>query len=188
MKKRWSASGGWPSPARSSLPVLLLGLTASWATVAQTLETLETVAVAENVRKGEGVERVPKSSGASVPFEVAGDAILTPLTGRRGDPVRGRQIVADRRTGLCLLCHPAPIAEERFQGDLAPDLAGVGGRLTEGQLRLRVVDSRRLNPSSIMPAYFRAEGVERVARDRAGQTVLDAGQVEDVVAWLATLR
>lgn len=179
MTRRWPARGGWPSPARMRWSVLLLGLAVPWATMAQT---------AEDVEMGESEKRVPKASRASTPVEVAGDAILAPLTGRRGDPARGRQIVADRRTGLCLLCHPAPIAEERFQGDLAPDLAGVGGRLTEGQLRLRVVDSRRLNPSSIMPAYFRAEGFERVARDRAGQTVLDAGQVEDVVAWLATLR
>ena len=127
-------------------------------------------------------------TGPTLSFVVTGDAIVEPLAGRRGDPQRGRRIVADRRIGLCLLCHPAPIAEERFQGDLAPDLAGVGSRLSEGQLRLRLVDSRRLNPASIMPAYYRAAGFERVARDRAGQTILDAGQVEDVVAWLVTLR
>ncbi len=119
---------------------------------------------------------------------VEGDAIPDALTAVPGDPARGRRIAADRRVGLCLLCHPAPIPEERFQGNLAPDLAGVGGRLSEGQLRLRMVDSRRLDPRSIMPAFHRATGLARVARDREGQPVLDAQQVEDVVAWLLTLK
>jgi sulfur-oxidizing protein SoxX len=119
---------------------------------------------------------------------IDGDAMPEPLTTLPGDPVRGRQIVADRRSGLCLLCHPAPIPEERFQGDLAPDLAGVGSRLTEGQLRLRIVDSRRVLPESIMPAFHRTNGLRRVAREREGQPVLDPQQVEDVVAWLRTLK
>ena len=132
--------------------------------------------------------RAATPAASAEPFVVDDDAIAEPRAGRRGDPARGQRIVADRRTGSCLLCHAAPIAEEPFQGDLAPDLAGVGARLTEGQLRLRVVDSRRLNPASIMPAYYRADGFERVARDRAGRTILDVGQVEDVVAWLASLK
>jgi sulfur-oxidizing protein SoxX len=119
---------------------------------------------------------------------IEGDAMPEALTGVAGDPDRGRRVVADRRTGMCLLCHPAPIPEERFQGDLAPDLAGVGARLTEGQLRLRIVDSRRVFPESIMPAFHRVTGLERVAREREGKPVLDAQQVEDVVAWLQTLK
>lgn len=118
----------------------------------------------------------------------AHEAIPAPLTGARGDPARGRAIVANRQVGLCLLCHSGPFPEERFQGNLAPDLAGAGRRWTEGQLRLRIVDSSRINPATIMPAYHRTEGLVRVAPAWRGKPVLTAEQVEDVVAFLTTLR
>jgi sulfur-oxidizing protein SoxX len=114
-------------------------------------------------------------------------AIEKSLTGTKGDPARGRAIVADRHVGLCLLCHSAPIPEERFQGELAPDLKGVAGRLSEGQLRLRIVDSSRVNPATIMPSYYRTEGFVRIAPAFRGKTVLSAEQIEDVVAYLMTL-
>ena len=104
------------------------------------------------------------------------------------DAERGRAIVADRHVGLCLLCHRAPIPEERFQGDLAPDLAGVGARLSEEQIRARIIDASRSNPDTIMPAYFRTEGLTRVAPAYRGKTILSAQQIEDVVAYLVTLR
>lgn len=116
------------------------------------------------------------------------DTIDAPLDGLRGDPARGRRIVTNRQKGLCLLCHPGPFPEERFQGDLAPDLAGVGARLSEGQLRARVVDARRANPATIMPAYRRSAGFERVGGAWAGRALLEPQDVEDVVAFLATLR
>ena len=119
---------------------------------------------------------------------VAADSIPESLTGARGDPARGRAIVVNRQLGLCLLCHSGPFEEQRFQGELAPDLKGTGARLSEGQLRLRIVDSSRVNAASIMPAYYRTEGLERVAPAFQGKTVLSAEQVEDVVAFLATLR
>ena len=118
----------------------------------------------------------------------AADSLPAPLAARPGDPALGRAIVADRSRGLCLLCHAAPIAEERFQGNLAPTLAGVGGRLTPGQLRLRLVDSRRLNPETIMPPYFATEGLTGVAGAWRGRTILQAEEIEDVVAYLVTLR
>lgn len=120
--------------------------------------------------------------------EVVGDAIPAPLTATPGDPARGRSIVANRQTGLCLLCHSGPFPEERFQGNLATSLAGAGSRWTAGQLRLRIVDSRRLNPDSPMPAFHRTEGLQRVAPAWRGRPILDAQQVEDVVAFLQTLR
>lgn len=119
---------------------------------------------------------------------MAGDDMPAALEGAVGDPARGRAIVASRQTGLCLLCHRAPIPEERFQGDLAPDLAGAGARWTPAQLRLRLVDARRLNPDSIMPPYYRAQGLTRVGQAWQGKTLLNAQQLEDLVAYLATLK
>ncbi|PYM79665.1 MAG: sulfur oxidation c-type cytochrome SoxX [Candidatus Rokuibacteriota bacterium] len=118
----------------------------------------------------------------------AQDAIPESLTGARGDAARGRTIVANRQVGLCLLCHSGPFPEERFQGNLAPDLRGAGTRWSEGQLRLRIVDSSRINPATIMPAYHRSEGLARVAPAWRGKPVLSAQQIEDVVAFLMTLR
>lgn len=116
------------------------------------------------------------------------DSLPQSLTGRPGDPARGRAIVANRTVGLCLLCHSAPIPEERFQGTLAPTLAGAGSRSTPGQLRLRLVDPARLNPDTIMPPYYRTTGLQRVAKPFEGKTILTAEQIEDVVAYLATLK
>ena len=117
----------------------------------------------------------------------AGDSIPASLTGAKGDPARGRAIVANRQVGLCLLCHSGPFPEERFQGDLAPDLRSAA-RLSEGQIRQRIVDSTKINPQSIMPAYYRSEGLERVAPAYRGKTILAAEQIEDVVAYLTTLK
>ena len=118
----------------------------------------------------------------------ADDAIPQSLTGVKGDAARGRAIVASRQVGLCLLCHSGPFPEERFQGNLAPDLTGAGSRRSEGQLRLRIVDSGRVNPATIMPAYHRTEGLVRVAPAYRGKPVLSAEQIEDVVAFLMTLK
>jgi L-cysteine S-thiosulfotransferase len=118
----------------------------------------------------------------------AQDAISESLTGARGDAARGRAIVANRQVGLCLLCHSGPIPEERFQGNLAPDLRGAGRRWTEGQLRQRIVDSSRINPATIMPAYYKTEGLTRVAPAFRDKPILTAAQIEDVVAYLVTLR
>ena len=121
-------------------------------------------------------------------YKVIGDAIPVSLTGAAGDPAKGRAIVANRQVGLCLLCHSGPFPEERFQGTLAPDLAGAGTRSSPGQLRLRIVDSTRINPATIMPPYYRIDDLTRVAPTFAGKPVLNAEQIEDVIAYLATLK
>ena len=118
----------------------------------------------------------------------ASESLPSSLTGAAGDPVSGKKIVLDRHVGLCLLCHSGPFPEERFQGDLGPTLAGVGARLSAGQIRLRIVDASRVNPQTIMPPYYRKEGLSRVAPSHAGKTVLTAQQIEDVVAFLSTLK
>jgi sulfur-oxidizing protein SoxX len=119
------------------------------------------------------------------------DGIAAPLGGLAGDASRGQAIVANRQVGLCVLCHQMPDAlgvPVAFQGNLAPSIAGAGSRWNPAQLRLRIVDSRKLNPDSIMPAYHRTEGLARVGAAWQGRPVLDAQQVEDVVAFLVTLK
>jgi L-cysteine S-thiosulfotransferase len=115
------------------------------------------------------------------------DSIPASLTGARGDAARGRAIIANRQVGLCLLCHTGPFPEERFQGNLAPDLRNAA-RLTEGEIRLRLVDPGRVNPQTIMPAYYRTEGLTGVAPAYRGKPVLTAEQIEDVIAYLITLK
>lgn len=133
--------------------------------------------------------RVEAQSASGVrPYAVVADAIPERLTAVPGDAARGRAIVTSRQVGLCLLCHAGPFPEERFQGTLAPDLAGAGKRWSDGQLRLRLVDSRRLNPQSIMPAYHRTDHLTRVGSAWRGQPVLNAQQIEDVIALLRSLR
>jgi len=121
------------------------------------------------------------------PYVIVDGAIAVSLTGQPGDPKRGRSIVVNRQN-TCVLCHSGPFAEQKFQGDLAPNLAGAGSRWTEGQLRLRMVDASRLNPATIMPSYYRVDGLERVGTAWRGKPILSAEQIEDVVAYLATLR
>lgn len=117
----------------------------------------------------------------------AQDSLPSSLTGSKGDPVKGREIVSNRQLGLCLLCHSGPFPEERFQGNLAPDLRS-SARLTEGQIRQRLVDPAKANPDTIMPAYFKSEGLTRVAPSLRGKTLLTAEQIEDIVAYLITLK
>ena len=114
--------------------------------------------------------------------------LLITTTVFAGDPEKGRAIVANRQLGLCLLCHSGPFQEERFQGNLAPDLRDVGARLNEDQLRQRLLDPARFNPKTIMPAYAKNDGLTRVAPSLQGKTLLSNEQIEDVVAYLATLK
>ena len=118
----------------------------------------------------------------------SGDSILNPLTSTPGDAAKGRVIVASRQTGLCLLCHSGPFPEERFQGNLAPDIGASAGRLSEAQLRARIVDASRFNPGTIMPSYYRSAGLNRVAPKFEGQPILSGQEIEDVVAFLVSLR
>jgi sulfur-oxidizing protein SoxX len=119
---------------------------------------------------------------------LAGDAVAQSLTGNAGDSQRGRAIIADRQKGLCLLCHSGPFPEEPLQGNLAPSLAGAGSRWNEGQLRLRLMDNKRINPESIMPAYHRIEGLNRVGPTWRDIPILNAAEIEDVLAYLMGLK
>lgn len=120
-------------------------------------------------------------------YAVVGDAIPASLTGPPGDAARGRALVLNR-TNTCILCHSGPFPEEKFQGDLAPSLSGAGSRGSEGQLRLRLVDASSLNPATIMPSYYRVDGLDRVGPAWRGKPILSAEQIEDIVAYLVSLR
>ena len=121
------------------------------------------------------------------PYAIVADAIPQPLTGIKGDATRGRALTVDR-SSTCILCHSGPFPEQAFQGNLAPNLSGSGSRWSEGQLRLRLVDASRLNAATIMPSYYRVDGLTRVGASWRGKPILSAEQIEDIVAYLATLR
>ena len=122
------------------------------------------------------------------PYTIVGDAIPASLTDAKGDPTRGRAIVANHNLGLCLLCHSGPFPEDRFQGNIGPDLSGAGSRWNEGQLRLRLVDPEKLNPGTIMPPFYRVDHLTRVPPSFRDKPVLTAVEIEDVIAYLMTLK
>jgi L-cysteine S-thiosulfotransferase len=123
-----------------------------------------------------------------VSYHVQDDGIAAPLTGQAGDPARGIAVFASRQTSTCLLCHADPTVPQPAAGTIGPSLAGVGSRLTPGQIRLRIVDAGRLNPDTVMPSFYAVGGLYRVGRQWQGKPILDAGQVEDLVAFLAMLQ
>ena len=127
------------------------------------------------------------SAQALATYTISGDGITQSLTGRPGDAARGRALVIER-SSTCILCHSGPFPEIRFQGDLAPSLAGAGSRWSIPQLRLRLVDADSLNPGTIMPSYYRVAGLARVGRTWQDRPILSAEQIEDIVTYLATLR
>lgn len=124
-------------------------------------------------------------------YVIDGDAIALPLTGQTGDAARGAQLMQQRQKSLCVLCHSGPFPDPHLQGTIAPDLTGVGSRLSAGQLRLRIVDMKRVTSTSIMPAYYATvanTSETRIAADWRDKPILDAGDIEDLVAYLQTLK
>jgi L-cysteine S-thiosulfotransferase len=130
----------------------------------------------------------PKSSAGLVYYRVVEDAIPEPLTDQPGDPARGHRIVLDREGGDCTICHAMPLPQRQFHGTVGPPLDGVGSRYTAAELRLRIVDPKVIIPETIMPAYYKVGGLHRVIDRYDGKPILTAQQVEDVVAYLLTLR
>lgn len=123
-----------------------------------------------------------------VKYMVKGGAIAKSLTGKPGDAANGRKVSIDRRKGNCLACHKMPIPEQQFHGEVGPDLGGVASRLSEGQIRLRIVDPERLGADSIMPPFYKLAGLHGVLKKFKGKTILSASEVEDVVAYVKTLK
>lgn len=131
---------------------------------------------------------VPAQADELVSYRVVKGTIPKSLTGQKGDPANGRKVVIDADRGGCLSCHELPIPEEQFHGEVGPNLDAVGSRLNEGQLRLRVVDAKQINPDTFMPGFYKVAGLYRVQKEFAGKPILTAQEVEDVVAYLETLK
>lgn len=120
-------------------------------------------------------------------YRVENHAIPESLTGRPGNPVRGERIVRDPDKATCLICHAIPIEGEPDPGNIGPPLHGVASRYTAGELRLRLVEPKRLNPETVMPSYYEARGLYRVATEYRGRSIYSASEIEDVIAYLLTL-
>lgn len=121
---------------------------------------------------------------------LAQPSLPQPLTDQPGDPARGKAVAVNSDMGNCLICHHMPIAEvpEGASGDIGPDLAGVGDRLSVAELRQRIADPKEIDPETVMPAYFVSTGLNRVQSQYVDRTILSGQQVEDLVAYLATLK
>lgn len=129
----------------------------------------------------------PAWAGPVVALVVEADGIPAALTPVAGDPQRGRKIF-ESRAANCSLCHTIPGGGHLPGGNIGPPLAGVGQRLTEAQIRLRIVDPLRRNAESVMPSYYRVKGMTQVAPEYRGRPVLEPQQIEDVIAYLRTLQ
>ncbi|MEK9672584.1 MAG: sulfur oxidation c-type cytochrome SoxX [Rhodospirillaceae bacterium] len=115
-------------------------------------------------------------------------SIPASLTGKPGDPANGKKVVIDRKKGNCLACHVMPIPEQAYHGNIGPELNGVGKRYSAGELRLRIVNPKVINSETIMPAFYKNDGFHRVLKKFKGKTIISAQDVEDVVAYLMTLK
>ncbi len=130
-----------------------------------------------------------KASDKLVAYKVVDEtSIPTSLTGKAGDVKKGRKLAIHRKKGNCLACHKMPIPEQQFHGTIGPDLAGVASRYSEGELRLRLVDPKVVNEDTIMPSFYRNAGYTAVLKKFKGKTVVGAQDVEDMVAYLMTLK
>jgi sulfur-oxidizing protein SoxX len=123
-----------------------------------------------------------------IPLHVVDDGVPEPLAGAPGDAGRGRALVLAREAANCILCHAISDPAIRFSGNLGPPLDGVGRKLSLAQLRLRVADDLRLNAATMMPSYYRVDGLDRVAAAYRGQPILTGQEIEDIIAYLATLK
>ncbi len=123
-----------------------------------------------------------------ITYDIVDEAIPQSLTGKAGDPVKGRKTAINRKKGNCLACHVLPIPEQADHGEVGPPLNDVGSRLGAGEIRLRIVNPKVVNPDTIMPAFYRIHGLHRVQKKWQGKTIISAQDVEDIVAYMMTLK
>ena len=116
--------------------------------------------------------------------------VVLSLTGQAGDPAMGREWAAGRKLGNCLACHTtSDLKNQPFHGEVGPPLDGVGDRWNAGELRAILVNSKAVfGIETIMPAFYRTSGFNRTADKFEGKSILTAQQVEDVIAYLLTLK
>ena len=117
---------------------------------------------------------------------IVGDAVPEPLEGKQGDLQRGQEVFTSRDSGHCLLCHQLASLDSEFQGNVGPPLTGIGTRLTAGQIRYRIIDAQNIWPDTVMPSYYRTDGLRQVGEAYQGAPALDAQKIEDLVAFLET--
>lgn len=128
-----------------------------------------------------------ETAPSDVKFE-EGEVAMS-LTGVAGDPAKGRDVAMNRKLGNCLACHMnEDMADQSFHGEVGPPLDGAADRWTEAQLRGIVTNSKMMFEDTIMPSFYRVAGFNRTLDKFEGKTILDAQQVEDVVAYLLTLK
>lgn len=119
---------------------------------------------------------------------VGGNSIPQSFTGKSGNAQNGKKLFVHRKKGNCLTCHTAPIPEEQFHGKVGPDLAGVAERMSEGEIRLRIVDPKLSNPATPMMAFYKTHGLKQVNKKFIGKPMLNEQELEDIVAYLMTLK
>ena len=127
-------------------------------------------------------------AGETIKYKIVGGAIPQSLTGKAGDPVNGRKVAINRKKGNCLACHVMPVPEQADHGEVGPPLNDVGSRFSAGEIRLRIVNPKVVNPDTIMPAFYRIHGLHRVQKKWKDKTIISAQDVEDIVAYLVTLK
>lgn len=151
-------------------------------------KTLAITALAVALSFTLGTNGVAAEKMMMVKFVVKDGAIAKSLTGKPGNAKNGRKLAINRKQGNCLACHVMPIPEQTFHGLIGPDLNGVAGRRTAGEVRMLIVNPKLANPGTIMPAFYRKDGFNRVMKKFQGKTMLSAQQVEDLVAYTMTLK
>jgi len=134
-----------------------------------------------------GTLAVSAQSAEMANVKIVDDTIPASLTGKAGDAVNGKKVAINRKKGNCLACHAMPIPEQQFHGQTGPDLHGIGSHQSAAELRMRMVDAKVINPDTMMPSFYKT-GQHRVLKKFEGKTILSAQEVEDVVAYLLTIK
>ena len=129
------------------------------------------------------------ATAGTVEYKIEDDAIKTSLTGKPGDPANGKKAFLNRKKGNCLACHVvSSLKDQPFHGEVGPPLDGAASRWSEGEIRLRIVNPKVLNEDTIMPSFYKSDGFHRVLKKFKGKTVISAQEVEDIVAYVMTLK